>query len=153
MKCNFVTEVVTIRWVYENDAELFTLICLKGYFDDNYSHLKTTLELPYLPHARMDCVKEKRDVFTLKYFCNTINNLHFDKVIVRDCHSNVGVALLDRVENEFPKQHIECAIKKSEAEVLFFPDEGAMKRYSSSFDMPYVFGIKTAIGKLVKLRG
>jgi ribose-phosphate pyrophosphokinase len=26
--------------------------------------------------------------------------------------------------------------------MLFFPDEGAMKRYSTMFDLPYTFGIK-----------
>lgn len=122
---------VNILWRYNNDAELFTLIALKGYLDDNYPHLPVSLDMPYLPHARMDRTKNKKDVFTLKYFCQVINALSFDKVRTRDCHSNVGVALLDRVENEFPDGDISIAIQASSAEVLFFPDEGAMKRYSS----------------------
>lgn len=39
-----------IRWDYENDAELFSLICLKNHYcNDNIS-----LYMPYCPHARMD---------------------------------------------------------------------------------------------------
>lgn len=33
----------TIVWDYENDAELFTLICVKGHFED----LPVTLDMPY----------------------------------------------------------------------------------------------------------
>lgn len=84
----------TVLWEYENDAELFTLICVKGHFKD----CPLRLDMPYIPHARMDRVQELEDVFTLKYFCQVINGLHFDKVIVRDAHSNVALALLDRVE-------------------------------------------------------
>ena len=41
--------VTMVTWFYENDAELFTLMCVK----EHYGHIPT-LYLPYLPHARMD---------------------------------------------------------------------------------------------------
>lgn len=157
--CNFDIKKVFIHWSYKSDDELFTLICLKGYLDYNYPNLPVILSVPYLPHARMDRVKDKKDVFTLKYFCQTINSLNFDKVIIWDCHSNVGTALLNRVENKSPKKFIARAIARSGAEVLFFPDEGAMKRYSSLIYMPYAFGNKErdwktgAINKLSIVNG
>lgn len=134
----------TIVWEYENDAELFTLICVKGHFED----FPVNLDMPYIPHARMDRVQELEDVFTLKYFCQVINSLHFDKVIVRDAHSNVSLALLDRVIDLSPVGEIKEAIKRTEEyegeiPILFFPDEGAMKRYSAPpINFPYAFGIK-----------
>lgn len=70
--------------------------------------------MPYIPHARMDRVQELEDVFTLKYFCQVINSLHFDKVIVRDAHSNVSLALLDRVIDLSPVGEIKEAIKRTE---------------------------------------
>lgn len=111
----------TIVWEYENDAELFTLICVKGHFEDFPVNLD-------IPHARMDRVQELEDVFTLKYFCQVINSLHFDKVIVRDAHSNVSLALLDRVIDLSPVGEIKEAIKRTEEyegeiPILFFPDE------------------------------
>jgi NAD+ synthetase len=37
----------TVLWEYENDAELFTLICVKGHFKD----CPLRLDMPYIPHA------------------------------------------------------------------------------------------------------
>lgn len=147
----------TIVWNYENDAELFTLICVKNHFGD----FPVILDMPYIPHARMDRVQELEDVFTLKYFCKVINDLHFDKVIVRDAHSNVSLALLDRVINLDPIGEIKKAIKRTEEyegeiPILFFPDEGAMKRYSTpAINLPYAFGIKKrdwSTGKILGLQ-
>ncbi len=147
----------TIVWEYENDAELFTLICVKGHFED----FPVNLDMPYIPHARMDRVQELEDVFTLKYFCQVINSLHFDKVIVRDAHSNVSLALLDRVIDLSPVGEIKEAIKRTEEyegeiPILFFPDEGAMKRYSAPpINFPYAFGIKKrdwSTGKILGLQ-
>ena len=148
-------KVNKIEWRYENDAELFTLICIAKH----YSNCNPILIMPYIPHARMDRVKVKEDVFTLKYFCEIINSLNFKEVRVFDAHSNVSLALLDRVVQISPETAIEMAIYNFTCKiandcghnvraaaqdnlVLFFPDEGAMKRYSSNFNMPYAFGIK-----------
>ena len=114
--------------------------------------------MPYIPHARMDRTKSSEDIFTLKYFCEVINSLNFDEVYVRDPHSSVSVALLDRVVCDDMGfwlnkclQHIDCSNL-----VLFFPDEGAMKRYASLFtDYPIAFGIKKRNwedGKIVGLQ-
>ena len=32
------TGYINIHWLYENDAELFTLICVKRYLDENFCH-------------------------------------------------------------------------------------------------------------------
>ena len=88
-------EVVDVVWHYENDAELFTIGSIREY----YMGRPCRLYLPYLPHARMDRVKNPEDVFTLKYFCEIINSLNFKKVYIFDAHSNVAPALLDRVIN------------------------------------------------------
>lgn len=133
---------IIFEWYYENDTELFTLICLKRHIDEHWLGNYSTLYMPYIGHARMDRVKNDEDVFTLKYFCEVINSLHFDKVIVRDAHSNVSLALLNNVIEEPIKPFITEAINQSGADALFFPDEGAMKRYSGGFQMPYAFGMK-----------
>lgn len=134
---------IVITWYYENDAELFTLICLKRHLEHSFAQTHGfALFLPYIPNARQDRVQTDEDVFTLKYFCEVINSLNFNQVIVRDAHSSVALALLNNVENLMPSNYIQKAIVFSGAEALFFPDEGAMKRYSSSVQMPYAFGVK-----------
>ena len=148
-----------IRWHYENDAELFKFICLVKAMREMYKGVRIDLFMPYLPNARQDRVKNPEDVFTLKYFCEIINSLEFDTVFVTDVHSNVGLALLNRVREIKPWDYIHKALTKitfmetgdvmHEAReecyknlLLFYPDEGAMKRYSGEMGMPYIFGVK-----------
>ena len=134
-----------IRWHYENDAELFKLICLVKTMREMYKGVRIDLFMPYLPNARQDRIKNPEDVFTLKYFCEIINSLEFDTVFVTDVHSNVSLALLDRVKEIKPWEYINKAIYIIPVDrelVLFCPDEGAMKRYSSALNSPFAFGIK-----------
>ncbi len=133
---------IKFEWYYENDAELFILVCLKRHIDQHHSGHNSVLTLPYIPHARMDRVKSDEDVFTLKYFCETINHLNFNIVWVRDAHSYVSLALLNNVQQEPINCFVKSALNQSGANAVFFPDEGAMKRYSDMFDMPYAFGNK-----------
>ena len=134
-----------IRWHYESDAELFKLICLVKNMREMYKDVRIDLFMPYLPNARQDRVKNPEDVFTLKYFCEIINSLEFDTVFVTDVHSNVSLALLDRVREIKPWDYIEKAIHKIPVDrdlVAFYPDEGAMKRYSGGICLPFAFGMK-----------
>lgn len=140
---------VTISWFYENDAELFTIICLAK------KAVKKSLIMPYIPHARMDRCKSDEDTFTLKYFAEVINSLGFDRVTVLDPHSNVSVALIDKVEVLTPQKYVEEAIERigDDNLMLFFPDEGSMKRYADMFDLPYAFGIKKRDWKTGQILG
>lgn len=145
---------VDITWNYEYDGELFTLACIRHY----YANKRCFLTMPYLPHARMDRVKNPEDVFTLQTFASFINGLAFEKVRVLDAHSNVGVALIHRCENMSPKEYIQKAIDKlgypKEHLCLFFPDEGAQKRYGEMFpDYPQAFGIKKRNWETHKIEG
>ena len=147
-------EVVDVVWHYENDAELFTIGSIREY----YMSRPCRLYIPYLPHARMDRVKNVEDVFTLKAFARYINALNFSTVYVWDAHSNVGPALIDRCVDVSAQNYIEEAIKKlSYAKgnlCLFFPDEGAQKRYGTMFlDYPQAFGIKKRNWETGKIEG
>lgn len=147
---------VYITWNYENDAELFTVICLAK----KYATSKKILVMPYLPHARMDRIKNAdTEVFTLKYFCETINDLKFDRIVITDAHSNVGPALLNNCENLDIQEELNYAISDIKCTsgddnvVLFFPDEGSMKRYSGYSPLPYGFGIKQRDWETGRIKG
>ena len=80
----------------------------------------------------MDRVHDRNtEVFTLKYFCEFINSLDLKKVLVFDPHSDVSLALLNRVEKVSLVGPISCAITQSSPDIVYFPDAGAMKRYSN----------------------
>ena len=141
-----------ITWHYEDDSELFTLICIRRHLADS----RVDLFLPYVPNARMDRVKEKQDVFTLKYFCEVINSLNFEMVTIIDPHSNVTPALIDRVRIINAETYIKYTVDaiNNPDLVYFFPDEGASKRYALN-DRPSTYANKKrdwATGKIEGLQ-
>lgn len=127
-----------IFWRYEHDEELITIIYLVNHIRKEFKDAKIALKMPYIPNARMDRVKNDDEVFTLKWFCNIINSLGFDKVFVLDPHSDVSVALLNNVRVLTPVKYIEMTfldmrnsahITDKKDIVIYFPDAGAYKRY------------------------
>ena len=145
---------VDIQWHYENDAEYFTIAAIREY----YATKPCILYLPYLCHARMDRVKNPEDVFTLKTFAHLINSLNFERVYVWDAHSNVGPALIDRCVDVNALTWIQEAITQlgyaKDNICLFFPDEGAQKRYGTMFpDYTQAFGIKKRNWETGKIEG
>lgn len=135
----------TITWTFEGNEELVALIYLTRHLQ-SHGVSEVHLHMPYIPNARQDRVKADEDVFTLKYFAEVINTLHFKSVTVLDPHSSVSEALIDNICIVSPKSNIEKVIQKLEQEsdalLMFYPDEGAMKRYSGMIDKPYTFGMK-----------
>ena len=148
-----------LSWYYESDREFLTLIYL-------VKHLRSHgvndiyLYMPYIPNARMDRVKNPEDVFTLKYFAELINSLNLTRIETLDPHSSVSEALIDNLVVYTPANYITGAlediplrhcvidnpatleIEKQWSVTMFYPDEGAMKRYAGLVALPYAFGIK-----------
>lgn len=151
---------INIVWKYQNEKELLTLYYITSNLKERYPNLSFTLKLPYLPNARMDRTHESKEVFTLKYFCNIINSLGFDRVEILDVHSNVGAALINNVIIETPDKYIRKMLEETnfdpQTDYIFFPDEGSCKRYSSLSSIKECknigFGIKNrdwATGKIL----
>lgn len=144
-----------ITWLFENNEELVTLIYLAGHLRA-HGVTELSLDMPYIPNARQDRVKAAEDVFTLKYFAEVINWLNFDSVTVLDPHSSVSEALIDKILVRTPEPFIKKAIDRigsAENLTMFYPDEGACKRYAGMFRMPYAFGIKNRDWKTGDIMG
>lgn len=129
-----------VEWYYRDDSEMATLLYVTSWLGNT----KKMLYLPYIPNARMDRIKNDDEVFTLKSFCKFINLLGYDRVTVLDPHSDVSTALLDKVISISPSKYIEEAIEKIKDNdlVIFYPDNGAAKRYGNMIDKPYCYGVK-----------
>lgn len=139
-------EKAEINWFFERNEELVALYFLVQHLREHGVE-EIELNMPYIPNARQDRVKQSDDIFTLKYFARLINEMKFSKVLVLDPHSYVSEALIDHLEVQSSQKYVEQVLKKLEIEsdkqiLLFFPDEGASKRYGSMFERPYVFGMK-----------
>ena len=147
----------SIIWKYENDREFLCLMYL-------VKHLraigvdKIYLNMPYVPNARQDRVKTSEDVFTLKYFADLLNSLNLTEICVLDPHSSVTEALIDNLLVDTPEDYIRHAIDNLMTDtgddfLMFYPDEGAMKRYSGMVNAPYTFGIKKRNWETGKIEG
>lgn len=137
-----------IDWYYENDRELVALIYLTKHLR-RLGYEFIDLYMPYIPNARQDRVKNPEDVFTLKYFAEILNDLKFRTITVLDPHSTVSEALINNISIENPQTHIVDVMgklmeqdKNHDTPMIFYPDEGAMKRYHGLVNQPYAFGIK-----------
>ena len=160
-----VKKSVTMKWFFRDNSELVSLIFITKHL--RASGVKNIdLYMPYIPNARQDRVKNPEDIFTLKYFAQTINEMNFRSVRVLDPHSNVSEALIDRIKIDTPEYMIKLVLddiaeenegtgdfKDKDNIVMFYPDEGAMKRYSGKFKNPYAFGIKKRDWKSGKILG
>lgn len=146
-----------IDWYYAEERELPALIYLTEHLHAHGVE-QVHLFLPYIPNARQDRVKTDEDVFTLRYFAKLINSLGFQSVTVLDPHSSVSEALLERLIIRTPAQFAQRVIaeitaQEGEAPLLFYPDEGAGKRYGGMIGLPYAFGIKKRDWKTGKIQG
>ena len=146
----FGEDVPVITWKFESNEEMIALMFLVNHIKA-HGYKDIDLYMPYIPNARMDRTKSEKDVFTLKYFCEFINSLGFRMVSVLDPHSYVSEALINNIRVKNPDGYILQAIKRMGAKgqcnsiedwMLFYPDSGAMKRYSTNLPYKYAFGIK-----------
>ena len=135
-----------IDWLYDGDDEMFTIMSLVDVVRRN-SRGRIYLRMPYLPNARMDRIKTDTENFALKVFANWINGFGFDRIFVDNVHSNVSNALVNNIVDVLPDDDIKVVANEYDFDVIFFPDEGACKRYKDmevikELGLPIAFGIK-----------
>ncbi|MFT8352266.1 ribose-phosphate pyrophosphokinase [Clostridium saccharoperbutylacetonicum] len=124
-------DINTLKLKFESDSDITHLIFIKGHLDD--LNVKCRLIIGYMPYSRMDRT-EGMTVFTLKYLCRLINNLKFEEVLIFEPHSDVCVALLDRVKvvnmsKDLATTALETISDNTEPIYIVYPDSGAAKRY------------------------
>lgn len=147
----------TINWLYDSEEEVVVLAYLVNHmrkigYDNIY------LNVPYLPNARMDRCETNEDVFTLKYFADILNSIHFNLVQTLDVHSTVSEVLINNIKNESPISFINFVLGQivpfTEKELtIFYPDAGSVKRYSKQIKKPYIFGNKVRDWETGQIQG
>ena len=139
--CSSLEPHAPIVWLYENDAELVHLWFLTQHCRDHEGY-RRDLSIPFLCNSRMDRTKLPTDVFTLKYFSQMINALHFDRVETFDAHSDVAAALINHIHVISPINLIKEILEKLDDVIVCLPDEGSMLRYRGELLVPTIYGIK-----------
>lgn len=148
--CSTLTPIAPIVWLYDSDEELMLMWFLTQHCRDHEGY-RRMLSIPYLCNSRQDRVVNDDDVFTLKYFAQMINALHFDRVETFDVHSDVSAALINHIHVISPVPVVQKVLDKLPNALLCFPDEGAMARYRGQFPIPTIYGIKSRNWKTQKV--
>ena len=148
----------TIIWLYESDSEMFTIMCIVDILRRNGCCKYLELVMPFCPNSRADRIKSSDENFSLKVFANWLNSFHFNKVTTCNVHSNVSEALINNIHNILPEEDVRDCVEKYFPDVIFFPDEGACKRYSDmnaikNSGLPIAFGIKKRDWETGKILG
>jgi len=136
------SDYIVIDLQYENDKDIFELMMIKKHLDSVTSK-KIILNMFYVPYSRMDREIEGY-MFSLKHFCQIINDMNFHMIRVLDVHSNVTSALLNKCKEIDINNIVNETIKKTNADYVFYPDQGACKRYSEilNHNKPVFYGNK-----------
>lgn len=158
----------TITANITNSDEVFVLMNLKNVLDNVIARSPSLIDsrvilyMPYLPYARHDRPMHNFDSHALKVFCNLINSLNFTNIIIHDCHSDVGIGLLnncvnvsqDRLLSDFSDN----ILKINDIDYIIAPDNGAVKKASKiaeKFKLPLITCLKErdlATGHITKYR-
>ena len=127
---------LSIFALIQSSSELMQLLLLVDALKQQFKNIASfELELPYIPYARQDRICNAGEAFSLKIFCQLINQCGFSAVYVDDPHSDVAPALLDRCvirpQHEILVAH--CQTEPSfnafvEQAQLVSPDAGSNKK-------------------------
>lgn len=158
----------TITANITNSDEVFVLMNLKNVLDNVIARSpslidsRVTLYMPYLPYARHDRPMHNFDSHALKVFCNLINSLNFTNVVIHDCHSDVGISLLNNCVNvsqdTLLSHFTDNILKINGIDYIIAPDNGAVKKASKiaeKFKLPLITCLKErdlATGHITKYR-
>lgn len=113
------------------------------------------LFIPHMFADRSDRRFDDNQSFDLKRITNTINDCHFKRVTILDPHSDVTMALLDRVRKITSYEYVTKAIEDTSTTitdsgivpdiVLVSPDAGAYKKvfdYGEKLNLPVMAAVK-----------
>ena len=135
-----VPEKTVLTWLFDNNEEALAVMFLAEHLHERVHDL--ILNIPYFCNSRQDRTAASNDVFTLKYFANFINALHFSEVRTFDPHSDVTAALVNHIKIETPQKYVQAILDSNPHMYCAYPDSGSAKKYNPMFKIPYVRGIK-----------
>lgn len=124
---------VTIRADLIDSDTVMGLLVLTDAVRRQYGDPAIDLVCPYLPYARQDRVAYPGEALSAAVACRLLNAQGYRSVEVWDAHSDVSLALLDRVRHR-PASAFAGPIV-SPNDVVVAPDLGAVKRATASAEL------------------
>lgn len=123
---------ITITAHLTDSEKVMELVMLVDALRRNFgTNTRIKLVMPYVPYARQDRVCAPGEALSMKVFAGIINALNFERVTVYDAHSDVSLALIDRVFNVRQEDTLPVRFKDKALLnrcILVSPDAGASKK-------------------------
>lgn len=134
---------VEIMFRYSGDQSMIQLLLLTDALRRQGAS-EIDLFIPYFPGARQDRVCNQGEALSVKVYADLINQQGYQRVTVFDPHSDVVLALLNKVVAVKNHHFIRDVVAQLDAElVLISPDAGANKK---------VFELSSQLGGLSVVR-
>lgn len=136
-----------------NSVDLMELLILTDAYKRFYEATPYVC-IPYIPYARQDRVANDGEALSIKVFADIINAQNYPAVYVMDPHSEVCMALINRVKQvvKISDNYLSSFIPNYKECVALAPDAGAFKRLSKVIkEIPLIYATKqrdTKTGKL-----
>ena len=134
-----------IIWAPIHDSvDLMELLVLTDAYKRYYMRTPAVC-IPYIPYARQDRVANDGEALSIKIFADIINAQNYPVVYVMDPHSEVCMALIDRVKvlTNIDDNYLSSVIPDYNTCVALAPDAGAFKRLSKVIkDIPLIYATK-----------
>lgn len=124
-------EVRNLVWRFHHEDELIQVAQIKTLLS-RYNYV-VDLHLPYLPYGRQDKPVQNDATFGLTTFATLINALDFNAVWITDPHSDRALSLIKNSKAVYPLDRLNEAYLLVDANVVFYPDQGAYEKYSKVY--------------------
>ena len=108
---------ISIRADLHTSQDVMTLLMVTDALRRNGTE-HIYLICPYLPYARQDRINLPGEALGVKVMADLINSQGYESVVVWDCHSDVGLALIDRVVHAPSERFVQPMLLY---ETSFFP--------------------------------
>lgn len=132
-----------INFVWENDeSEILHLLQLVDLLRGLNPKAYIYLDIPYLPYARQDKPVSNNTTFALHTFANLLNSKNINLVTSFDVHSKLAGRLINNFQSVSAGEFQNWACNTYKPDVIFYPDEGAAKRYSKGINEISLYGVK-----------
>lgn len=119
---------INIEFNFQNNEDIIELLLLCDAVK-NIGRKVRSIVMPYVPFSRQDRINILGECFSLRVFCQIINSIDAESVIITDPHSDVTPALINNCvvipQNEIFEPYLNGHRGRF---YLVCPDAGAMKK-------------------------
>lgn len=131
-----------IDWVYGPNSGIVELAQLYDLLKASSKTTEIDLYITYLPFARQDKPIGNEETFALHSFARLLNTMDFNLVSIRDPHSHVAIALINNARGHYPIFRVKETFDKIGADLVCYPDVGALAKYNNLYKLPFVTATK-----------